>query len=349
MTVISGIAVAGGASAALNVSYLVQHRALAETPTVRLTKPIQTVRGLLASPRWVAGAGCGYVGLALNITAMSLAPLWLVQATLAAGLALASSIWARMAGQSLRAAQRTALVLLAAGVVALGLAGAHGRTGVHTSLAPLAGFVGGFGLLAVLALRRMASAAPWRLGAAAGLSYGITTVALAALVATLHSGLVDPATVLLATSAGALSVAGGFMAFQRGLQSGQIAPVVTLMTATMNGVAMIGGLLLGGGLATSWPDRSLQLIGLISLCVASALASFGMAQAETPSRPPTPRRTLRLGRKLEHDASATLSRVLSTSDTTMRLGDRRRDGEPQPGTTATACRIGAAEAIERGR
>ncbi|MBI5104416.1 MAG: hypothetical protein HZB46_05420 [Solirubrobacterales bacterium] len=285
MTVLTGIATAAGASVALNASYVMQHQALAGTPAVRVGHPIQAVRGLLASRRWVLGACCGYLGLVLNIAAMTLAPLWLVQATLATGLALASYLWARVARQPLRAGQRAALLLLGVGVLALGLAGAHGEAGVHTSVLPLAGFAGVFGGLAVIAVCRMGTAKAWRLGLAAGLSYGVTTVALAALVAAVRANATDAATVMLATAVGGTSVVGGFLSFQRGLQMGHIAPVVTLMTAAMNGVAMIGGLLLGGGLAVDWRTRALQSAGLIALCAASGMAATGLTRRSAAPNP----------------------------------------------------------------
>ena len=276
MNALGAIAVAGGASVALNVSYVIQHGALGAAPPVRARHPIQTARGLLASRRWVVGAGCGYLGLALNVAAMTLAPLWLVQATLAAGLAAASSVWSRATGQPLGTGQRAALALLAGGVVALGLAGAHGRSGVHASPPALAAFAATLGLVAAAVVGRHATSSPWRLGLAAGLFYGITTVALAALVASVHRGMGAAPTALLAASIGGLSVAGGFLAFQRGLQTGAIAPVVTLMTAGMNAVAMLGGLSIGGGLAASGQSRGLQLAGLVALCAASALAAGGL-------------------------------------------------------------------------
>src|SRR4051812_49948661 len=81
-----GLGLAAVASLALNGSYLVQHAGLATTPRVAASRPVATIRGLLASPAWRAGAALSYGGLALNAVALALAPLALVQTVIAAGL-----------------------------------------------------------------------------------------------------------------------------------------------------------------------------------------------------------------------------------------------------------------------
>jgi hypothetical protein len=275
---LGGVAIAGGASLALNVSYLIQSHALAGTPSVQLRHPLRTVRALLGSPRWVTGALLSYLGLALNITAMAVAPLWVVQATLACGLAIASACWSRVSGRPLTTGQRAALLLLAAGVVALGLGGHGAHTGIRASIATLAllGTLTGAG--AAVLLRDRGPHVPWRLGLAAGILYGTTTVALAALVSAVTAAQPAVPVIVAATALGALSVAGGFLTFQRGLQTAATS-VVTLMTAAMNAVAMLGGLVLGRGLSSVWVDRSWQLAGLVMLCAASGLAAGGLNRA----------------------------------------------------------------------
>jgi drug/metabolite transporter (DMT)-like permease len=275
---LGGVAIAGGASLALNISYLIQSHALAGTPSVSLRHPVRTVATLLRSPRWVAGALLSYVGLALNITAMAVAPLWVVQATLACGLAIASACWSRLGGRPLTTGQKAALLLLAGGVVALGHGGQGAHAGVHASVATLAllGILAGAGAVALL--RDHGPSVPWRLGLAAGILYGTTTVALASLVSTVTAAQPRVPVILAALALGALSVAGGFLAFQRGLQTAATS-VVTLMTAAMNAVAMLGGLLLGRGLSSVWIDRSWQLAGLVMLCAASGLAAGALNRA----------------------------------------------------------------------
>src|SRR4051794_37659118 len=116
-----GLAAAGVASLAINGSYLVQHAGLAAAPQVRATRPLQTLRGLLGSPAWRAGAALGYGGLALEAVGLLLAPISLVQSVLAAGLVVVAVGSARLAGRSLLAREALAVGLMALALGALAL------------------------------------------------------------------------------------------------------------------------------------------------------------------------------------------------------------------------------------
>jgi len=271
MGLLAGLSVATAASLALNASYVVQHGALANAAPVRLAAPIASVRGLLRSRRWVAGAVLAYGGIALNLVAMSLAPLWLVQTTIAAGLVVVCAAWAHISQRPLTGRERVAVGLVGAGLLVLALAGAGGRPGVHPTALALAGCIATAAVLALAVVRRRGRE---QLGLAAGLLYGATTVALASLPAAVAGGQI--ALVLVAILAGGSVTVAGFFAFQRGLQSGEAAPVVTQMTAGMNAATITGGLLLGSGLAADWLPRAGQLAGLAALCVAGALAAGGL-------------------------------------------------------------------------
>jgi len=292
MGLVVGMSLAAVASLSLNASYVVQHEALSRTPPVRLTAPFASLAGLLRSRRWLAGALLAYGGIALNLVAMSMAPLWLVQTMIAAGLVVVCAVWARLSRRRLTGRERVAIGLVGAGLAGLAVAGAGGRPGVHPGALTLAAFIATSGALALACVRGAAIA---RLGLAAGVLYGATTVALASLPAALASGRLG--VVAVAVIGGGLVTAAGFFAFQKGLQAGDAAPVITQMTAAMNAVAITGGLLLGSGLAAGWPARVAQLAGLVALCLAAALAAGGLmtrrSAAVTPgtARPPAPRRS----------------------------------------------------------
>lgn len=262
---------AAAASLSLNASYVVQHGALAGTVPVRMATPLASLRGLLGSRRWLAGAALAYGGIALNLLAMSLAPLWLVQTTIAAGLVVVCAGWAHLSGRALSGREQLAIGLVAAGIAVLALVGAHGQPGVQPAAPALAGFLIATAALAFAVVRRSSGA---RLGLAAGLLYGATTVAMATLPTALAGGRL--ALLSIVVLAGGTVTVAGFFAFQRGLQAGSAAPVVTQMTAGMNGVAITGGLLLGDGLAGGWPARAAQLTGLTALCVAAVLGAGGL-------------------------------------------------------------------------
>ncbi len=242
---LTGLGLAVLASLALNGGYLLQHAGSRDGPPVTLRRPLVALRGLMSSRLWLAGLVLGLAGWALHVGALSVAPLSLVQAFAAGGLALAAPLGARALRQPLRARERraiavivVALTLLAAGAVA----GPAGAVPVATLAAAF--LVPCAGLAAILAAVRGPRRAH-ALGAAGGALYGIGDAATKALTATVHGGLgVAAAAPWLAVLAGAS--AGAFVCFQRGLQLGPAVPVVALMTAATNVVAIAAGLVLFG-------------------------------------------------------------------------------------------------------
>jgi uncharacterized membrane protein len=84
-----GILLALAAAVALNGSYLLQHAGSVHVQAIDARRPVQTLVALLRAPLWSIGAVFGMSGWALHIGAMREAPLSLVQAFVAGGLALA--------------------------------------------------------------------------------------------------------------------------------------------------------------------------------------------------------------------------------------------------------------------
>lgn len=279
--VVPGLAVAAAASLALNASYVIQHDALATGPVVRLARPVATVRALLGSRRWLSGAVLSYGGLALNVVALALAPLALVQTVIAAGLIVVALGAVRLHGGRLRPRDLGAVALMTVAVAALSVGPSlGGLPGGPAALPTLA-----FGIGALLTAAACASAPvqaerrPLCLGLAAGILYGATTLALAVLVAA-----PTLATSVVAIAVAATTTAGGFFAFQRALQSGPAVPVVTLMTAGTNVIALLGALLvLGERLGATTSLALLHAGGLALVPVAAAMAAAGLvATARQP-------------------------------------------------------------------
>jgi drug/metabolite transporter (DMT)-like permease len=280
MSLLVGIGAASAAALLLNSSYLVQHAALSTAPVIRVTQPLVTLRALLASRRWVTGALLGYGGLAMNTLALGLAPLSLVQSIVAAGIVVVAlgAAWTRRRRPGARE-------LVAIGLVVVALAALGIGTGAKPSGAPPAATLLAFEAIAALAAwavarRHGASGRPHRLGLAAGVLYGATNVALAALLASGGAA----AVVAVAVGAGAAVTAGGFFAFQRGLQSGPATGVVTLMTAGTNVVAILGGLLVMGEPLGASPALAALHAGAFALVVLAGL----LAASELGLDPPMP-------------------------------------------------------------
>src|SRR5437764_11815475 len=96
-----GLALAVLASLALNLSFLIQHAGAADAPAITVRRPLRTMRGLLASRLWVAGGALGMTGWGLHVAALAHAPLSLVQAFVAGGIALVAPVARRTLGERL--------------------------------------------------------------------------------------------------------------------------------------------------------------------------------------------------------------------------------------------------------
>lgn len=240
-TLAVGLLLALVASVALNAAYLLQHAGSTTAADIDPRHPVATFVSLLRSPLWAVGALVGMTGWALHVAALSRAPLSLVQAFVAGGLALAAPMAAFGLRHRLQPAERTGVALMV--VALLGLAaGLHGE-GRHASysagaLAVYAAILGvGAALLCVFLRDHRRAAA---LGLAGGLLYGIADLAIKALTGEHHLGAVASSPWLVVAGVATLCA---FFAFQRGLQAGRPITVIALMTAGTNVAAIIGGLL----------------------------------------------------------------------------------------------------------
>ena len=219
----AGLGLALLASLALNSSYLLQHAGSRDGPPVTLRQPIVALRGLLSSRTWLAGLGLGLSGWGLHVAALSLAPLSLVQAFAAGGLALAAPVGARALRQPLGARERRAIATIVVALALLAAGAVAGPAGAAPAAGPAAAFMLPCAVLAGLLAAVRGPRRALALGAAGGALYGIGDAATKALTAVAHGGLgVAAATAWLAVLAGA--AAGAFVCFQRGLRSGPRCP-----------------------------------------------------------------------------------------------------------------------------
>jgi multidrug transporter EmrE-like cation transporter len=285
---ILGLGLAVMASVALNGSYLLQHAGSRAAPAVNLRRPLITLTGLLHSRWWLAGAAAGLLGSALHVAALAQAPLSLVQAFAAGGLALSVPVAARAFGQRLARMELIALVVLVAALTLLGLgAGAivtetvpTGALGTWIAVAALAA--------GALALPRGGKRRAHLLGAAGGVLYGAADAATKALTMT-HGGLIAAVTSPWMVVLVLLCVA-AFACFQRGLQIGPAVPVVAVMTGATNAVAILIGILVFGEPLGSTPAFAAIHLGAFLL---AGVAGLTLAAAQGRLAPDEPRRLSR--------------------------------------------------------
>jgi hypothetical protein len=291
-----GIGLALLASVALNASYLLQHAGSSVTSTAITPRhPVATFRALLASPAWLAGAALGLLGWAMHIGALSRAPLSLVQAFVAGGLALTVPMASIGLGHRVTSRERRAAALMVVALVLLAIGLGGGR---HSHAQPLvlaawvAALVGGAAALTFFVRGPARSAG---LGLAGGLLYGAADLCIKALTGV--SSVVTSPWLPIA----AVTTCAAFFAFQRGLQTGRPVTVIALMTAATNVTTIAGGFAIFGDPIGKTPllaaahGLAFALVGLAAWWLAPAQAALvGALVAEPVRARPTaePRRGL---------------------------------------------------------
>jgi hypothetical protein len=289
-----GFGLAIASSLALNAGYLLQHLGGGNAPAVNARAPIATVRGLLRSPVWVLGMSTNLFGSVLHIGALAVAPLTLVQAFSAAGLALVVPASARLARSPLHRAEHVAVGVIIAALALLAISPAT------TSIAPVSAGPPLVFLAAVLiAAGVLAGVRGPRRGAAlaliAGLLYGLSDAATKGFTEAAHHGLLAAVLTPWPPIVVALCVA-AFFALQRGLQLGAAATVIVLMTAATNVIAVAAGVaVFAESFGAQTGIASLHLLAMVAIAAASLRLAAVQARIGD-RRPPAAPRAERLPR-----------------------------------------------------
>jgi S-formylglutathione hydrolase FrmB len=266
---LAGPGLACGASVALNVSYVLQHRGAAGARAISPRVPLASLRSLLGRPVWAAGATLGMLGWGLHVGALTEAPLSVVQAFVAGGLALAVPVAAALAGERLRPGEWSAVAVLVLALLALSAGLRPHRAPASVPGPELAAWLAALVLPAVvLAARAAGPRRPALLGLAGGLLYGAADMAVKAVTEAgrAHGGLGVLVSPWPALAVG--TTAGAFFCFQRGLQTGRAVPVIALMTAATNAGSIAGAFaVFGDPLGRSAPTVALHVAGFVLVAV----------------------------------------------------------------------------------
>jgi drug/metabolite transporter (DMT)-like permease len=241
---------------------------------------------LLGQWRYVASLGLDVVGLVAQITALRMLPLFLVQAAMAASIAVTALLATRWFGMRLSRVEWASVAVVCAGLAVLGAAAqsegaGHGGHAFHYIL-----------LIAALALALLGVAAgrlpdPTRtaaLGLVSGLCFGAMGTAIRVLPSLSPGTLVtDPAT-YAAAAAGVL--AGWFYAsaLQRG---GVVAATAMMLIGETVPPSVIGVLLLGDHTRPGWVPVAVAGFA-VALAGALVLARFGEIPSASPASSPGP-------------------------------------------------------------
>jgi drug/metabolite transporter (DMT)-like permease len=278
-----GILLAIVASVALNGSFVLQHAGSAEAPAVDVRRPAAAVIALLRSPVWALGAVVGMAGWALHVGALARAPVSLVQAFIAGGVALTVPMSVFGLGRRVSAGEASAAALMVGALVLLTL-GQHdaGRTAAAPPSALGPALIGLGALAGLLALRGRGHRRAAALGISGGLLYGGADLAIKAMTAVHAAHGLGPALLSPWLPAALACSAGAFFTFQRGLQIGPPVTVIALMTAATDVTAVLGGLgLLGDPLGRTPVLVAAHVAGFVLV----VLAGWALAPAQAPPAP----------------------------------------------------------------
>lgn len=284
MTIQLGILLALLCAFVSNLGFLLKHRGACAAPDVDMRHPLRSGVALFRS-RWFAiGMGVALVAWIFHVAAIALAPLSLVQAVISGGLVFLAVLADRYFGCEVGRRQWAGVGLTALGLSLLAVTipgGDHSGAGysVPGMIAFEAGLLG-VGALLVLSPRL---GAPHHhhgvlLGAAAGILFGVSDVAIKSLTGGvgaegLLGGLASP---WLLTCILASIIA--FYASARGLQQGEAIPVITVTSAAANVSCITGGFVVFGD---PMPGDA---IGIAVQCLAFVLVILAAALTPAPMR-----------------------------------------------------------------
>ena len=278
MTLQLGILLALLCAVITNIGFFLKHRGACEACPVDVRHPLRSAKSLFSQKWFAIGFAVAASAFVFHVAALALAPLSTVQVVLAGGVVLIAVMADRLFGIAVGRRQLVGLGLTATGLVLLVLTLPQ-VPGVHSSfsLSAMIAFEAGlFGLGGLLILGPRAGLGGHQhhgvmLGAASGVLFGVSDVAIKALTGLIGEsgwlGLVSP---WLAVCVAACVIA--FYASAKGLQDGEAVSVIAITGTAANVSCIAGGIIVFGD---PMPGDALgivvQAVAFIMVIVASAL------------------------------------------------------------------------------
>jgi hypothetical protein len=271
-----GLGLAFVAAVVTNMAYSFEHDAAAALPRMSPRRPLRVVDFLIHDRRWLKAFGAETAGWLMYVAALRLAPLALVQAVTASGVAVLAFATARGHPSRLARREQFAVVLALAGLLLLGLS-LVGRQATDRH-PPVVGIViwlaacGGLAFLLIVQPTRFGRAAT--LGLAAGLLFADGDVS-AKLIGYGGLWLLALVTLIIAYGTGTSVLQ---TAYQRGdaLTAAGMATMVTNAVPIGAGFVLFGEQLPGGGLAV------LQVLAFG--CLVLSAVALGHQQVPAPQQ-----------------------------------------------------------------
>ncbi len=289
MTLDLGILLALACAFVANLGFFYKYKGANSVPKVKVLHPLRSARELYSSKWFCLGMLTATASWGLHVAALALAPMSVIQVSLAAGVVFIAVMADRLFGFEVGPRQWIGLVLTAAGLVLLGvtLPAMHGAHSHFSSAAMISFEAGLFGLGGLLIMGpRMGGPVEHHgvmLGAASGILFGVSDTAIKALtgITGAHGFMGLLLSPWLAVAIVASIVA--FFASARGLQDGDAVPVIAVTGTAANISGIAGGIIVfGDPMAGSALGVVLQAFAFVLVIVASAMMPAPIRAAGVP-------------------------------------------------------------------
>jgi drug/metabolite transporter (DMT)-like permease len=286
-----GILLALACAFVANLGFFYKHRGANAVAKVQMRHPLHSARVLYSSKWFALGMVIATASWGLHVAALALAPMSVIQVSLAAGMVFIAVMAERMFGFEVGRRQWIGLFLTAAGLAMLGLTlpSLHGAHSQFSQAAMISFEAGLFGLGGLLIMGpRMGGPVEHHgvmLGAAAGILFGVSDTAIKALtgITGAHGlmALILSPWLLVAVIASIVA----FYASARGLQDGEAVPVIAVTGTAANIAGIAGGIVVfGDPMAGSALGVTLQAFAFVLVVVASAMMPAPVRAAGVAAR-----------------------------------------------------------------
>jgi hypothetical protein len=237
--------------------------------------PLRSAKALFGAGWFAIGMAIAAGAFALHVAALAVAPLSVVQAVLSTGVVILAVLGDRLFGCRVSRRQWAGVGMTAIGLLLL-VATLPGHSGTHSAYAftGLLAFEAGMIALGALFIAAPRLGAPSHhhgaaLGAAAGILFGVSDVAVKALTGAAADGLLGVlASPWLAVAALASVIA--FLASARGFQEGEAVPVIACTSTAANVTCIVGGIVVFGDALAK--DTALLLVQVAAFALVAVAA-----------------------------------------------------------------------------
>jgi drug/metabolite transporter (DMT)-like permease len=289
MTMDLGILLALLCAFVANLGFFYKYRGANDVPKVDVMHPVRSVRGLYSSKWFTLGMITATASWGLHVAALSMAPMSVIQVSLAAGVVFIAVMADKLFGFEVGRRQWLGLLLTAAGLVLLGvtLPAMHGPHSHFSDVAMISFEAGLFGLGGLLIMGpRMGGRVEHHgimLGGASGILFGVSDTAIKALtgITGAHGFMGLLLSPWLAVAILASIVA--FFASARGLQEGEAVPVIAVTGTAANIAGIAGGIVVfGDPVAGTTAGVLLQALAFAAVIIAAAMMPAPVRAAGVP-------------------------------------------------------------------